>query len=756
MSKTLSNEQNTLRINELYRTYLERDADDIGLNSYLEMLKNGKTIDDVINTITSSVEYLNKKKQQLTPTPIISKTINIKHGRKHHQTSGKQQRHALITSNPPTSPSSGSGRVPRTSRAKKTIRHSQPTTIKESKKESKIKPIETKKKQEICELKITRPSYDPLSLTKEMKDVADFYMFMAENYKPYDYETAKKKEDKTLSVVITNWRREDKLMRCVEHIIANDIFNIIISCSEVTSKLIEVLKNIILKYSFIRVVITSVDAGCNWCWLSGVYLTTTTHVLIMHDDDLLTPNFKNDYIKKIKPKLDNNEVGHVYWDGLIMDYLKNGEMAITDEYHTNAVGHGAETGLYDPHTFYDIYKSPQSTYPLSPVVQILDAHVARKTLKECECNFMDDVFFYPRKTMLIGNDIMLNLRNLQNCIMTNKKMLYIHNALTYYGRWNESVSQQAIDESNPKLVEGYNATREYYKTHEHITYVDFPVYLHTTSFFCPSRTSETFRRHYHALLTWVYQYDNKQMIHCPYYDSQMKRTSKDVGDRLCMPFIRDIFNNALCRCNQEDVITFCNSDICMTENIIEKSCEQLQKHQCTFSFRRDIYDLKLDYFIPFDKIEEYTKWYVGMDYTAFTKKWWSKHMFLTTDALIGKPTWDWMMRFVFTYSVNPKTAMNTSVYDLGKIVETSNVIYHEKHPSFAERSDIYLKDRANIYNFTTMVYFLLRYFPYDDVFLDRFRRFCPIVELIVKAIYDFGNDVNAVVSNVYDLCNAKN
>jgi len=703
---------NTTQITNLYNDVLNRAPDKQGLQHYLQLLQNGYTIDTIRQRMTNSNEYITKHQ------PIQT----------NHQPIQTNQCKPLLKQ--PLYPSTMPKHVLKKQKLlekRKKGRIQQPTVTTTVNKEFKIPNVD---------------NFEQLGVNAEL--LCDFYFEHSTIYTPYykHKNISIDDVDNTLTVVITNWRRPERLIRCVESVTSNNIHNIVITSAETNPEVINALRQIVIEHPYIRIIATPYDPGCNWTWLSGVYMVNTPYLLVLHDDDILSHEFEETYKSIIKPHLQTGNVGHVYWDGVIYDVNKN---EITDEYYRNAMGHAQVTDLYPPHEFYERYKSNKSVYPLSPVVQILHTYTAKQTLKECELNLTDPVFIWPRKTMILGNDVMLCLRNLQYCIKKNKQTMYINKALTCYGRWKESVSQMAIDQNeSPQFREGYIALREYYRTHETIN-VNYPMVIHVTSFYKP-RSENDLRRHKLALTTWIRQYTNKQMLFCPLYDSQLTRSSKNVGSKLYVPFIRDIFDYGFKFCLTNDVIAFCNSDICMVDNIMRYALPSVNKYGCTYSFRRDAHTT-LNRLLKYNEIEKETRWYVGMDFTAFKKSWWSNWRGMTTDNLIGFPTWDFMMRFVMSYSYNPSYAISTPVKELGKAIETPNVIYHEKHDSYAERPENYKCDITNIYCFTNMTYFLLHYYSKENIL--KLRPYIMNLDLILKYINKYNDDKFKVIDAVY-------
>lgn len=286
------------------------------------------------------------------------------------------------------------------------------------------------------------------------------FLINADIYSEFDSLIQLRKSDETdskISVVITNFKRYDKLSRCIDSVILNGLKNIVVSCSALEYDGICVLKNILKKYPFIKVIYTKNDEGNNANWLVGVENAETDFVIVLHDDDFLSPKFAK-YKGIIEAKL-GKEINHVYWAAQMYDYDNNQFGKVVYNNH----GHDRRLDYYSAQQIMNVYGNKmKSLYPISPVVQILHKQTAIDTLRECQNNFTKDIFFFPRKTMLIGNDIMLSLRNMEYCISKNTAVLYIPDVLTFFGKWSESVTVMSKTDRSKKMLKGYNATRDYF------------------------------------------------------------------------------------------------------------------------------------------------------------------------------------------------------------------------------------------------------------------------------------------------------
>jgi hypothetical protein len=577
-------------LNILYNNVFQRNIDQSGLSTYLNLIKNGKTINDIKLIIQNSDEYKSKNKEKLNNKPI---------------------------------------------------------------------KVESNMKLE---------KYIDIQLNCDV----EHYL------------------DDLFTVVITNWKRIDFLWKCFLSVIRNNIKNIVITTASESSEHICLFKSISEQFPYVKIVSVDNDFGCNKMWLSGLYQVKTRYVLVLHDDDELSPHFNN-YLDKIKECM-LCDTPLILWDGKI---LENG--IVTDEYHSNMPLKGdlkPETGTYQAQLFHSHYKT--CIYPISPVVQIMQTEICIKALNECESYFKDPRHF-TKPTMMIGNEIMMTFRNLESGFKNLKHILYIHDALTYYGRHPGSESEIYMASKSDTLKNAYIFSRNY--IHNCKNDIFKPNFLHITNIFCPKNENDI-RRHKLAFSTWKNLYNNGDFIPIHINDSQFDRNSTHVGDKRSMPFIHDIINLSIRYATDQDICILTNADICLTTDIKNEMDKYFKntKHECGFCFRYDCnYKLENNFYNSEDVREKF-RWYVGSDLFAFKVSWWRKWSMYFPDFIIGKPCWDWVMRDLMSFSIIGVETFKDNLDNQGKICDMGSLIYHEKHESYAELSNNYFTDKANLWN----------------------------------------------------------
>lgn len=491
-----------------------------------------------------------------------------------------------------------------------------------------------------------------------------------------------KPENGMFTVLITNWKRIQFLKKCFESVIQCGITDIVISNCCLTNETLAFFKEVSDKYPYVRIVTTNTDHGCNQLWLQGLYYVTTPYVLILHDDDELSSLMKN-YKNTIDDILFyNKNLSLLFWDAYILE-----DNEILDEYHKSWKH---PEGRYNSQDFLQDYE--KATYPLSPVVQIMKTDLCVQVLSETKTYFQESKY-YSKPTMMLGNEIMMTLRSLNQ----KSVIYYLDKPLTLYGRHGESESEIYIKNESDILKKGYLNARKYFSEHKENVQITDPQYVHIVNIWSP-KNSDDYRRHKYACDNWYEFYEKGLMSPRFIYDAEFTRMSDCVGDKRKMPFIKDVIEFGSKHLQNNDVVVLTNADISFSSDAFHKLKQNVEKYGCTFSFRRDSKKQIDKLSFRSDEISSEMDWYVGSDMFAFKKSWWTKWSGLFPDLIIGKPNWDWIMRIIMGYSVIGSKVLNQTLETYGNIVETKDVIYHEKHESYAELSNVYYKDEANQWN----------------------------------------------------------
>lgn len=152
-------------------------------------------------------------------------------------------------------------------------------------------------------------------------------------------------------------------------------------------------------------------------------------------------------------------------------------------------------------------------------------------------------------------------------------------------------------------------------------------------------------------------------------DHQFKRTGKDVGDPAPLPFIHDMVDFAfgmvdVAGLQDTDICVITNADICLYRGFADEVAAVCSKHGACYAYRWDFSRLTE----PLETKAEIKKgrWYVGSDAFAFTRKWWRENGEKLPPFILGRETWDWILRELIKETGGQ---------------ELHAAIYHEAHPS---------------------------------------------------------------------------
>ena len=212
--------------------------------------------------------------------------------------------------------------------------------------------------------------------------------------------------------------------------------------------------------------------------------------------------------------------------------------------------------------------------------------------------------------------------------------------------------------------------------------------IHVSSIY-RAKDDDSIRRNEFAQKTWVSFYESGNVIPAMMYDD---------NDEL--PKIKDIFEWGYKFCkNDDDIILYTNSDICITEDAYNKILESCKRYQCTFSFRKDfgkLEEIKTPSEVSKSLFSNGSRNPKGADVFAVTKRWWLEWRdYLPNNQIIGRPTWDWIFRITMGFSLEGDITFGKKFEDQGRVCETPNISYHESHNSYWNRPENILESIPN-------------------------------------------------------------
>ena len=422
-----------------------------------------------------------------------------------------------------------------------------------------------------------------------------------------------------LTVCITNWHRPKFLARALQSCRDAGIRRVTIACCDPDDAVLAVIEE--YRYGWLSFDVARVDdVGCNSAWVLACYRSRTKRVIVLHDDDVLLPEFGKAYRELIAPALDKG-AGWASWRPNVL--YEDGHTEACEYWH-------GPTRLID-----SVQLSPVLARCLthSPVISVLDRETVIHACKEAEQTLIENESL-QRQGMLLGTELVVYLRH----VSTFKKWFYVDRILSSFGSHDGSGTIAAFNggkDTTAALRVGYEIAKAQaakepppYRPRILLVYSDYP-----------ARGVERERIEL-AEDSWRYHFDNSDLIELPVGHSEVSRSGADMGDS-ALPFIRDLFDIGCRHALPEDIVMYVNRDIGLTTVAPEKIIAGVARGQgVTVCPRRMLYPKKYRAY----KTVLNCRHDGGFDVMAVTPQWWRSNRDKMPDMLIGREAWDTVFR----------------------------------------------------------------------------------------------------------------
>jgi len=246
-----------------------------------------------------------------------------------------------------------------------------------------------------------------------------------------------------ITVVITNFKRPTLVWRAFDSCVKAGVQNIVVSASGADGSLEKVHDRMRQAMPTIRINSTREDYGCNEMWLRGVKMVDTPWVHILHDDDIILPQFS-----EIETHI-TRDIGCIFWCG---------ELRTLDNTSKEILNYlNIPEGIYGTDILLQTITNKVSK-AISPVLGLFRTKDVVDILQECS---EIESGFLLRDKMMIGNDVLIWMRITERY----KTFYWIPKPLVSLGVWRGSTTFD--DRSNNKnlLLPIYNKIRKYFSTH---------------------------------------------------------------------------------------------------------------------------------------------------------------------------------------------------------------------------------------------------------------------------------------------------
>jgi len=469
-----------------------------------------------------------------------------------------------------------------------------------------------------------------------------------------------------LTVAITNFHRPQYLDRALNSVREAGVRRVVVAAVEPDDGVLAVLKKHNHDWLSFDVATVRGDIGCNDTWMLAAYHCRTERIIILHDDDLLNPQFGETYEEFIGPALDRG-AGFASWRSSL--YYDDGHTALCDYFR------GA-TQTYPSSTLLPVVGQRQRL-SLSPIVSVLNRTTVIRACKEAKLTLSSNASL-QHPGMLLGTEIVVYLRHIQKF----QRWFFMDRICSHYGATESSGTIKAEKSGDlSELWRGYDLARDQCDRGEPQPTPRLIFVYSSYEISDPAGAS----RAAVARASWDFHFDQMDMIEFPVRDNELPRSSAELGDPRPVPYIRDILDYGCARATPGDVVVYSNQDIGLTTLTPERLLAGVARGQgVTVCIRRTL--------IPrpgrFYKSVLNCKADGGFDVVAVTPSWWRMMRDEMPDMLIGREAWDGCFRTLAEeWADNRAIVKNIGlVQDASSRAYTDDVCYHHDHPSFWQQA----------------------------------------------------------------------
>lgn len=459
-----------------------------------------------------------------------------------------------------------------------------------------------------------------------------------------------------LTVIVTTFKRSDRLKRCLQSLVDAGVENVVVSGSAASADDVKVCEGFDGKLRIHQTFLQG-DLGCNETWLRGVTYARTKYVLILHDDDWLLPAFGKAYATKIYPQLKRG-AGFASWRGkVVSDIGEEDDTVGSLRGETRVAGTASVT-----HTLAGPVTSP------SPVISVFRRDVSIRTLRECQLCFTDSKHF-SRHNMMVGNDLMLYLRHAERF----DQWFFLNEVLTCYGGWHgsETAKCQKTPDGAAKFLRLYDAARQHFNAVRMWQVPTSPKIFHTFTDYTP-KAGAARRRQAFARATWQPMNFYGDVIPLPVSDGMFRTSQDEIGDIRPLPYIRDMLDYAASFALPEDIVLLTNDDICFVPGAEEKILAEFATGaSAAYAWRRNFFS-PLKHQLKDIRVGREDG---GVDLIAFRTEAWRANRESFPDFILGCEAWDYVYRIL----IPELNGNRPGLHDL---------IYHEFHDPVWRRNKI--------------------------------------------------------------------
>ena len=429
----------------------------------------------------------------------------------------------------------------------------------------------------------------------------------------------------SLTACVTTFRRPDWLAKCIESVKAARITNIVVADGEECGS----------------------DIGCNNTWLTAAYRAKTKRVLLLHEDDSLSPDFGQVYETIIAPCLDKRDAGFASWDA----------ETLFEDGHTEPCPYWqGSKNLVLPSKQFEKCILSGGNLTHSPAVSVFNRTILIRACKEAAERLISNVSL-ERPGMIYGTELLVYLRHCQ----AFKRWLHVPKVLSYYGSHAGSGTVKAQRGGYvEKLTKGYELARNYGRLPPPIP---TPRLLLVHSVYQP-KDPETIERMKAAQKSWAFHFATGEVLDFPYYAKSMPKITEvlDYAAQFALP---------------EDIIVYANEDAGLTTHAVERIIAGIDKGRgVTCCGNRNMETGTERLYKNLTNLRSPG----GTEVIAMTPAWWKVHREKMPEMFIGREGWDSVFNALAEEWADGAKEVTTDPDDwLRSRAHTDNVCWHVDH-----------------------------------------------------------------------------
>lgn len=428
-----------------------------------------------------------------------------------------------------------------------------------------------------------------------------------------------------LTACVTTFRRPDRLARCIESIRAAGLTNIVVQDGG--------------KFGG--------DVGCNATWMLAAYRAKTKRILLIHDDDLLKPDFGEAYEKIVAPCLDCRDAGFASWRAELR----------YDDGRTEPCEYWQGPSAVSPSRELSKVVDAEHRLSLSPILSVFNRHILIRACKEAGETLRLNGSL-ERPGMLLGTEILVYMRHIEHF----KRWLYVDHILAQYGSHEGSGTIRAQRERKEQILTlGYDLARRQGRRE---TPEPTPRIILVHSVYEQTDAAARERQRI-AQESWKWHFSNATVINCPH-------------ESPTLPTLTELLDHGCVHALPEDVVVYANADCGLTSPAPERILRGIERGRgVTCCGNRNLHPEpgRLYHSVGNCKAPG------GIDVVAVTPAWWESHRQKMPKMYIGREAWDAVFATLAEEWADGKALSEIAFSDLWprSKAHTDDVCWHEEH-----------------------------------------------------------------------------